>query len=239
LPGLIVARNQTSGRGRGTNIWHSSEGALTFSVILDAHKLRVPKAKWPLFSLTTAVALCDALKTELACQSATFNPHVPNLGIKWPNDVMLHSAKVAGILVESSCRSDREKDRLIIGVGLNVNNSFHHENAAQNLERDKPKPLINAISLRDATGRVHDLNRILCRFLCAAQSRIAQLELNDPRLPADWCKLDWLIERSVEIRGSARTIEGICTGINRQGTLIVANGAGEHAIHSGSVQLRG
>jgi BirA family biotin operon repressor/biotin-[acetyl-CoA-carboxylase] ligase len=238
LPALIVARNQTAGRGRGTNVWHSAEGALTFSLILDAHQLPVPKAKWPLISLTTALAVCDALIEEIDRKSPTLNPKLAGIGIKWPNDVMLHAGKVAGILVESSCGSDRKKDRLIIGVGLNINNAFRADNAVQHLERTKTTSVLNAISLRDATGRVHDLNRILCRFLCAVKSRIAQLELNDPCLPADWCKLDWLTERSVEVRGSGRTIEGICTGINHEGALIVENGAGEHAIHSGSVQLR-
>src|SRR4051812_27424986 len=64
LPALVVARLQTAGRGRGKNVWWSADGALAFSVLLDPAALELGTENWPQLSLTTAVAVCDALADE-------------------------------------------------------------------------------------------------------------------------------------------------------------------------------
>ena len=61
LPALVVARQQTAGRGRGDNTWWSADGALTFSVLLDTVAFGISASNWPQLSLATAVAVCDAL----------------------------------------------------------------------------------------------------------------------------------------------------------------------------------
>ena len=86
-PTLIVARDQTAGRGRGNNQWWSSEGALTFSLLLDGDASCHQQRPWSLVSLSMGVAICDAILA--LCPDL-------DVGLKWPNDVHILGRKVAG-----------------------------------------------------------------------------------------------------------------------------------------------
>ena len=109
-PWLIGAERQTAGRGRGANRWWGAEGSLLFSLLIDMPKMGLVSADWPRFSLITGLAAAETLASMVS--SAV-------VGLKWPNDVWLGRRKVGGILIE---QSDRFPERLVIGVGLNVNN---------------------------------------------------------------------------------------------------------------------
>ena len=136
VPYLILTEQQTAGRGRGANRWWSNDGALLFSVIINATDYALPESRWPQISLTAGVAVCevlDALTNTTNSQVARAH----TVGLKWPNDVWLNNRKACGILVEvppTRC------GRLVIGVGLNVNNSF--DSAPAELQ-------LNATSLSD------------------------------------------------------------------------------------------
>src|SRR5262245_30735712 len=91
LPLLVLAESQTAGRGRGVNRWWSAEGALTFSLVLQAPCERLPPDRWPQVALVAGVAVCEALE-GLVPQA--------EVRVKWPNDVYLGSGKVCGILCE-------------------------------------------------------------------------------------------------------------------------------------------
>ena len=65
-PLLVLAEAQTSGRGRGSNLWWSSSGALTFSVLLATEAAGLPTERWPQVSLTVGLAVCEALEELLA-----------------------------------------------------------------------------------------------------------------------------------------------------------------------------
>ena len=110
-PFLVLAGFQTAGRGRGSNRWWSAPGALTFSLVLDTRRESPTGACAPRFSVTTALSLHDAL-----------SQYAPpgEIRLKWPNDVYLGPRKVAGILLEQSSAC---LNRLVVGVGINVNNS--------------------------------------------------------------------------------------------------------------------
>ncbi len=164
LPALVVARHQTAGRGRGKNTWWSADGALTFSVLLEPATFGIGSANWPQLSLATAVAVCDALANELQATNQRAGPSPTpagledeptrcnpksRLGIKWPNDVMLDGRKISGILIESPGGATLAKARVIIGVGINVNNL----------------PVSAGAALCDVTGRQHQLCTILTCYL--------------------------------------------------------------------------
>src|SRR5438105_2434385 len=109
LPLAVWARRQTRGRGRGTNLWWSDEGSLTFTIALDpaAHGLR-PELE-PRLALATAVVVIDAIVPLDLAQPP---------GIRWPNDIEAGGRKLAGILPE---RVETPRGpRLLIGIGLNV-----------------------------------------------------------------------------------------------------------------------
>ena len=111
-PTLVLTDSQTGGRGRGSNQWWARDGALTFSLRLEPAEFSVAHERWPLVSLTTAIAVADIL--------ANFAPE-QKVGLKWPNYVFLNGRKICGILVEPPKGSTTE---LVIGVGINVANSL-------------------------------------------------------------------------------------------------------------------
>jgi BirA family biotin operon repressor/biotin-[acetyl-CoA-carboxylase] ligase len=108
----LLARRQTAGRGRLGRQWQSAEGNLHLSLLLRPAMQRHP-GHW---SLLAAVALLDALRTCL--------PGEAKLRVKWPNDVLLGGAKLAGILLERGAEGGLE-DRpwLVIGFGVNLASS--------------------------------------------------------------------------------------------------------------------
>jgi BirA family transcriptional regulator, biotin operon repressor / biotin---[acetyl-CoA-carboxylase] ligase len=101
---IILAENQTAGRGRRGAAWFSPAGeSLAFSILIRPD---APKSLWPRLALATGLAVAEAL------ESFQLKP-----GIKWPNDLWLSGKKVAGILVETG------SDFAIVGIGLNVNST--------------------------------------------------------------------------------------------------------------------
>jgi BirA family biotin operon repressor/biotin-[acetyl-CoA-carboxylase] ligase len=232
LPALIVAREQTAGRGRGPHTWWSADGALTFSALLDAEALGIQARSWPQLSLAVAVAVCDAIGGIVGGVDPPADKLRPaaaiRVGIKWPNDVMLDGGKVCGILIESPGGHSVAKRRLIVGIGINVNNSW---------SRAPREAGGKGIALCDATGTRHNLQFVMTEVLNAIHERIRQLATNDPRLPKAWQDLCWLKEQRVESRSGGNRIDGICQGIASDGTLIIENALGTHRITSGSVRV--
>lgn len=234
-PALVVARLQTAGRGRGCNTWWSDDGALTFSLLLDTPTQGLTPRDWPKLSLCTAVAVCDAMSSELTSipQSARSSPAVAGipqspLGIRWPNDVLVDDRKVCGILIESPGGPAPAKDRLIIGIGINVNNSWHNA---------PPEAGPEGTALCDVTGRRHDLQSILVRLLQALDVRLGQLRDGVPELVEAWRRLSVLTGRTVRVDRDSQCIEGECLGIGDDGALLVETHTGRQSFYSGTVVL--
>jgi len=119
---LVVADEQTAGRGRLGRRWYTPPGgALAFSLILrsvgqvagqDAILPCVPylpNEGIPRLTALGALAVCDALRQEYS-----LDPQ-----IKWPNDVLLEGCKVAGVLAEADWEGER-LGSVILGIGINV-----------------------------------------------------------------------------------------------------------------------
>jgi BirA family biotin operon repressor/biotin-[acetyl-CoA-carboxylase] ligase len=233
-PALVLARRQTAGRGRGQNKWWSADGALTFSIVLIPSSFGVTTAKWPQLSLATAVAVCDALVDELNPQSESSSSvaagisNSPRLSVKWPNDVMLNSSKVAGILIESPAGRESAQDRLIVGIGINVNNSW----------QGAPDELLSrGISLCDVTGRRHSLQEVVLRTLRAVKARLGDLATGDRRLPQAWQRLCWLADKRVRVPLRAGPTEGRCAGIDADGALLIETTTSTERVYSGAIEL--
>ena len=106
---LVWADMQTAGRGRRGREWVSPCGNLYFSLLLRPGGTAGRAAQ---LSLVTAVAVGDAV--------ASFLPSSDAVRFKWPNDVLVGGAKVAGILLESSGTSGSAIEWLVLGCGVNV-----------------------------------------------------------------------------------------------------------------------
>jgi BirA family biotin operon repressor/biotin-[acetyl-CoA-carboxylase] ligase len=229
LPALVAARQQTAGRGRGSNIWWSADGALTFSIVLDPAAFGISTANWPQLSLASAVAVCNALASELNPQSDIPNPKSASLAIKWPNDIMLNDRKLCGILIESPGGVAPAKDRLVLGVGINVNNSL----------RAAPRELANcATSLCDTSGRQHSQQMVLIQVLNEFKRQLVRLEHHDPQLPLAWQHLCWLSQKNVGAKVGRRVIQGIGAGIASDGALLIRTASTTHRIYGGTLEIK-
>ncbi|KJD31847.1 ligase [Tamlana sedimentorum] len=132
---VVVSQNQTKGRGQMGTVWNSEAGKnLMFSVFKD---LKVYEVAFP-FYISMAVSLA-ILKTLKAL-------NVPNLSIKWPNDILSANSKVCGVLIENVIKNKLEST--IIGVGLNVNQINF-------------KGLPKASSLKKITGVHYNIDEML------------------------------------------------------------------------------
>jgi BirA family transcriptional regulator, biotin operon repressor / biotin---[acetyl-CoA-carboxylase] ligase len=141
--------------------------------------------------------------------------------------VFLNGYKVCGILIESPSGPAPAKDRLIVGVGINVNNSW------QNAPREAAP---SGTALCDVTGRQHDLPEVLLGILRMFESRLAQLASGDPQLPAAWQQLDLLAGKHVAVEASGARVEGQCAGIAEDGALLVDTPSGPERSYSGTVR---
>jgi BirA family biotin operon repressor/biotin-[acetyl-CoA-carboxylase] ligase len=104
----VLAKLQTAGRGRRGRVWDSPPGNLFLSLLLQP---QCTPAQAATLSFLTAVALLEAL--DLASIPAT-------LTCKWPNDVLVNGAKIAGILLESRTGPDGALGWVTVGIGVNL-----------------------------------------------------------------------------------------------------------------------
>ena len=106
---VVRARRQTGGRGRRGRRWTSPEGQRECSVVV---RTAVPLARAAVLSLAAAVAVGDTV--------SEFLPTEARVEHKWPNDVLVDGAKIAGILLEASSSGGGAADWLVVGCGVNV-----------------------------------------------------------------------------------------------------------------------
>ncbi len=200
LPALFITARQTAGRGRGTNRWITSAGALTFSLLADVSDLHAKQESWPQLSLWTALGVRSGL--------SSFVPEI-ELQVKWPNDVYLQQKKVCGILIEGVVGAPH---LLVIGIGINANNVFMNNSDDDDLSGI-------AIALTDVCGDVQIvdvLREALIGIERAWRSFAEQLDVR-----ASWEPHCLLSGRSVRWQSGTSTHTGICRGINHDGALLL------------------
>jgi BirA family biotin operon repressor/biotin-[acetyl-CoA-carboxylase] ligase len=106
---VVTAEKQTKGKGQMGAVWNSEEGKnLIMSVFIKEALLNVNQIYD--LNIAIAVAVLSALETY----------NIPELSIKWPNDIMSYNYKIGGILIENSLKSDGAISS-IVGLGLNIN----------------------------------------------------------------------------------------------------------------------
>jgi BirA family biotin operon repressor/biotin-[acetyl-CoA-carboxylase] ligase len=207
-PSVVLTGNQTAGRGRGSNVWHSTRGIITATFILPAHDSLPPQH----VPLVAGLAVRDAV--------ASFG--VEEVKIKWPNDLWIEDRKVAGLLCERIDKID------LIGVGLNVNTSSATlpgklRTVATSMAAYSREPLV--------------ITEVLVRLAQALRSHLADsrtsLALLLPQIRAH----DALLGRNIRIQDADGVIEGRSRGIDAAGRLRVWNGSHELALFTGSVSL--
>jgi BirA family biotin operon repressor/biotin-[acetyl-CoA-carboxylase] ligase len=140
---ILVAESQSAGRGRLGRSWVSPPGAgLTFSVLLRPAAVAAARRGW--VPLLTGVAIAAALRAEVGVDAF----------LKWPNDVLVNEAKLAGILAEQAA------DAIVVGAGINVSTSHDELPAAATTPSGSP-----ATSLALAGATLTDRDQLLTVIL--------------------------------------------------------------------------
>jgi BirA family biotin operon repressor/biotin-[acetyl-CoA-carboxylase] ligase len=212
LPLLIVADQQTAGRGRLGNAWWTGSGSLAFSLLFDPAAFDCPRRPAPRLALAVGAAIVDAAA-----------PRTPGhcVGLHWPNDVYVGEEKLAGVLVEVL-----PDGRHILGIGLNSNNST----------ADAPPELCRQIAtLRDLTGHIHDPTQLLFDLLECLAVRLRQLGADDPALGESFDALCLQHDRMLTLYLGDRAVTGRCVGIARDGGLILDTPEGRQQFYAGTL----
>lgn len=207
---LLVAEEQSAGRGRGENRWWTGPGSLAFSLLIDPVRLRLPTPRLPMVSLAGALAVIEAAQ-----------PHVPSseVGLHWPNDVYAGGRKLAGILTEALADG-----RLIVGMGVNVNNR----------REQAPTELTHRVcSLCELAGRSLDRTRLLARIIAAQQEWWSCLAADATKLAVRANSLCLQHGERLCVEAVGRCTEGICRGIAEDGALVLETKAGMQKVYSG------
>ncbi len=215
---VVFAESQSKGRGRLGREWISPAGkGIWFSVLLRPN-LRPIEATQLTVAAATAVARAIESETRLMPQ------------VKWPNDILLGTRKVAGILTELSAEVDRVK-YLILGVGLDAN--FE--------ETDFPERVRDtATSLRMELGRPVDRASL-------AVAMLTELERNYDRIRSgrfdgiatEWEALCITLGRQVSVRVGDRVLHGRAESLASDGALLLRTQHGHlERITGGDVSLK-
>jgi len=213
---LIIAEQQTSGRGRMGRHWHSPPGkGVWMSLIL---KPRIPIHFAPQLTLLTAVALCRTInKIGIAA------------GIKWPNDLLVAGKKICGILLESNAEDERLK-YVIAGIGISANLQ----------EEDYPEELrMKATSLFIESGKPVSREQLIADFLLEFEClyEIFQQEGFAP-IRTLWEALSVSLNRHIRIQTLQGWVEGTASGIDSMGALQLIKSDGSMVkMYSGDIEL--
>ena len=226
-PCLVYAESQTAGRGRGTNLWWSRPGSLTCSIIIDMHRFALPpdqQIKLPLLAGLAVLRSCQSLAECSMTDTSDFK-------LKWPNDVFLAGRKIAGILIEvpsTNCNRSKEKSvhHAVIGVGLNVNNSW--ANAPDELTA-------TGISLFECIGSPVDRLQVLNAFLNQLEQLIRSLASGVPVLN-EWSDHCLLTGKRVSLLAGDQLVTGDCLGLADNGALVIRTAGGTREFLGGVVQ---
>ena len=215
---LVIADEQTSGRGRNTRKWYSSAGkTLSFSVILRLNDTETQSLSR--FSALGALSVIQAINE--------INADL-DLKIKWPNDVLINGLKVCGILAETVWKEDRIEN-LVIGIGVNI-----YPGSVPPVENLN----FPATSLQDqsecAIDRLDLLERILKNFL------VWRKQIDKSTFIDAWTeKLAFIGEEVIIWSENSQPRIVAIIGLNPDGGLRIKERSGKEAVvHYGELHLK-
>ena len=208
---VVLAEEQTAGRGRDGRTWRSPIGGVWLGVLL-----RPPLPPAGVLSLRIGLVLADVVEAVLGVRPTALSG--PRAALKWPNDVLVNDRKVAGILCESRWQGDALQ-WLGVGIGINVANDVPLELADRAVSLRELRPIVRRIDVLDqlvpALLRLTTHDARLTEFECAAFAR-----------------RDWLRGRQIRT-----PLAGRAAGIRPDGALLVDTGAGTTMVQGGHVEL--
>lgn len=214
---VIVAGEQTAGRGRRGRTWSSPPGAgLYLSFVLRPPAADMPAHVLALLTLAAGVGARRAIARASGLMPA----------LKWPNDVMVGRRKLAGLLAEGIAIGSPAQI-VILGLGLNVSPAAHPDDV-----------LTRATSLEAELGRPIDGETLLDAVLSEVPSAYERLRRGD----AEGILTEWrsaspsAVGSRVEWDGPAGVLRGVTAGLDTDGALLVRTDAGLERVIAGELR---
>lgn len=196
----VIAEEQTSGKGRKTRDWFSPKGGLWLSILIRDFQDGLGA-----LSLLSSVSIADVLEGyDIKVQ------------LKWPNDIMVSSKKLGGILIE------RINGGFIVGIGLNLNINLLD---FPDFLREK------VITAREILNSDLKIDGIALKIIKRIEENREELD----RVYARYLGLNQDIGRMVEIQSGGEAIRGRVLGIKIDGSINILSNGQEKSFYSGSL----
>jgi BirA family biotin operon repressor/biotin-[acetyl-CoA-carboxylase] ligase len=214
---VVLAEEQTAGRGRQGRTWWAPAGqALLLSLLL-----RPGLSSHRSFEIMMLASLAAAEAIESVCAAP--------VALKWPNDLYIRGRKVGGILIETQLSlTGIEVERAIIGIGINVAVDF----------TDQPSLAESATSLHLEASQAPEREALLWSLLDRCEAHYEAV-LAGHSCHAPWAgRLLWVGER-VEVVTAEAPLAGVMRGVDEMGALLIERPDGRlETIWAGDVSLR-
>ncbi|MEE8388979.1 MAG: bifunctional biotin--[acetyl-CoA-carboxylase] ligase/biotin operon repressor BirA [Acidiferrobacterales bacterium] len=214
---VCIAEVQSGGRGRRGRSWVSTPYRnimMSMSWQFDNGPASVAG-----LSLAAGVAVVKALR-EFG---------IDDIGLKWPNDIIWHHRKIAGLLLDVQGEASGPS-RVVLGLGLNVSIG---EKDAQNIDQ-------SWVDMRTIIDEVVDRNRLVAMLVIKLEDMFTRFESSGlSAFEQDWQAVHVFHGQTVRLLRGNEVIVGIAEGIDGSGALKLRNASGRiNFYHSGEVSLR-
>jgi BirA family biotin operon repressor/biotin-[acetyl-CoA-carboxylase] ligase len=191
---VIVAEEQTSGKGRMDRFWISPKGCVTLSIILYPDIKHLPS-----LVMVASVAIIHAIKKVTGLKAS----------IKWPNDILINGKKVAGILIEGTIQNINV-GYAVIGIGLNVDFNI----------KDYPEIVDIATTLSDEKGKY--ISRLeMIRTILVEFEKLYLTARDKDAVYREWRDNMVTIGKKVSAKSGDIVYEGIVDTVSEDGSLIL------------------
>lgn len=197
---VLTTSHQEKGRGQHGANWQSQAGkSLTCSMFKRFKEFPV-EAQF-LLNMQVSLGVLDALRQL----------EIPNLAIKWPNDIMSHGKKLAGILIENQIKGPHI-DSSIIGIGLNVNETFFDR-------------LPQATSLTLVTGRTFSVEEVLQKVAEHIFEKLQTIDASNFKVAREAYHAHLFRKDKISVFETPDGVQqnGIITGVSSRGKLCICN----------------
>ena len=192
---IIIAKNQTSGKGRQGKIWTSCNGNFFASFVFSSKKF--PAKKLLSIPFATSIALRNALISAGISKE--------NISLKWPNDILVNNKKIAGILIET----DNKNDRIVVGIGVN-------------LAQYPDKTDYGATSIKKEIEKTIDYKDFLSILTPHFEEWISFCEKGESAfIINEWQKNAFYLGKKIKIKISSEILTGIFLGLDKNGSLLL------------------
>jgi len=211
---VVIAEQQTAGRGRRNKKWYSPPGAGLWMSIAYTFVT----APTHLSALTLAIGATLAIEFKAL--------GVGNISLKWPNDLLVGDRKLGGILLESRSGGMTA----VVGIGIN---RMLPEDASRHVEG-----IQNPIDLRELLPSVPTLESLASRLIESLMAAVKKFDRDGfDSFAEDWSNFDAMAGRKIVVQQEGCEESGTAQGIASDGALMLRTNQGLHRIVSGSVRV--